>query len=335
MSSRFCRFFWPWARGSTSTRGAGASIISSHSASFSARFSANSPSSFSRLSSCFTRGGGADACGLGRSPRHRAVLCAFARAGISLHLDGHLGPRIHPNPGPRPAGRRTGRALAFNWRRDRVLFGQIVRADLAHSDLSALGNRSVFAHTLSRVARARSRSVVPLDEARNVGAGMPCSASSYFLINLAPCPGFIPAPNMDFTWVMDHFLYLPIIGLTALVVAAVESLAPQLSPAGRIGGATVAIIALAPWPSKAAFTPRSTSIRKRFGLTRSRAIREAWPAYGDLGLIYFYAGRLPEAKADVDIAAKLGSGLLHGAQQPGDDRDRDGAPSMMRMPWRK
>ena len=146
----------------------------------------------------------------------------------------------------------------------------------------------------------------------------------FFLINLAPCPGFIPAPNMDFTWVMDHFLYLPIIGLTALVVAAVESLAPQLSPAGRIGGATVAIIALALLALESRFTPRSTSIRKRFGLTRSRAIRERGPPMAISASFTFTPVGFPRPRL-TSICRKAGIRLLHGAQQPGDDRDRDGA----------
>jgi hypothetical protein len=52
----------------------------------------------------------------------------------------------------------------------------------------------------------------------------------FFLINLGPCPGFIPAPDMAFTWVMDHFLYLPIIGLIGLVVAALGQMEISFPP---------------------------------------------------------------------------------------------------------
>jgi Flp pilus assembly protein TadD len=51
----------------------------------------------------------------------------------------------------------------------------------------------------------------------------------FFLIFIAPFLGFITVSYMKFTWVMDHFLYLPAIGLTGLVVAAVGDVDARLS----------------------------------------------------------------------------------------------------------
>jgi predicted negative regulator of RcsB-dependent stress response len=55
----------------------------------------------------------------------------------------------------------------------------------------------------------------------------------FFLLNLAPFLGFMGAPYMEFAWVMDHFLYIPIIGLIGLVVAGLGRLQEFLSPALR------------------------------------------------------------------------------------------------------
>jgi hypothetical protein len=41
----------------------------------------------------------------------------------------------------------------------------------------------------------------------------------FFLLTIAPFLGFHAATYMQFTWVMDHILYLPIVGLIALAVA--------------------------------------------------------------------------------------------------------------------
>ena len=41
----------------------------------------------------------------------------------------------------------------------------------------------------------------------------------FFILFLSPFLGFVPGSYQDFTWVMDHFLYLPMIGLIGLVLA--------------------------------------------------------------------------------------------------------------------
>jgi tetratricopeptide (TPR) repeat protein len=73
----------------------------------------------------------------------------------------------------------------------------------------------------------------------------------FFVINLVPCPGFIPAPNMGYGWVMDHFLYLPIIGLIGLAVAVLGQAQERLTPAYRPtgAGAVAAVMILLAWES--------------------------------------------------------------------------------------
>ncbi len=68
----------------------------------------------------------------------------------------------------------------------------------------------------------------------------------FFLLFLAPFVGFITISYMTFTWVMDHFLYLPLIGIIGLVVAAVGSIEDRISLSARpiITGLIAALVAL-------------------------------------------------------------------------------------------
>lgn len=75
----------------------------------------------------------------------------------------------------------------------------------------------------------------------------------FFIINLLPFIGFHPISYMGFTWVMDHFLYIPIIGLIGVAVAALEKIEAQVSPSTRswISGAMTVMLALLAWESHA------------------------------------------------------------------------------------
>jgi cytochrome c-type biogenesis protein CcmH/NrfG len=118
----------------------------------------------------------------------------------------------------------------------------------------------------------------------------------FFLINLGPCPGFIPAPDMAFTWVMDHFLYLPIIGLIGLVVAALGQMEIELPASFRpysIGLLTVVLACLA-------FESRSYAKRyineETLWTYTLQYNPEAYPAHNNLGKVLLEEGRLSEAR---------------------------------------
>ena len=64
----------------------------------------------------------------------------------------------------------------------------------------------------------------------------------FFFINLAPFAGFTLPSYMKYTWAMDHFLYLPIIGLIGLAVAGMEQIDRRISGAGHVIG--IVIVAL-------------------------------------------------------------------------------------------
>jgi tetratricopeptide (TPR) repeat protein len=70
----------------------------------------------------------------------------------------------------------------------------------------------------------------------------------FFLLFLAPFLGFIAISYMEFTWVMDHFLYIPIIGLIGLLVAGLGQWEERLSPALRpwaLGAISAAVVLMA------------------------------------------------------------------------------------------
>jgi Flp pilus assembly protein TadD len=129
----------------------------------------------------------------------------------------------------------------------------------------------------------------------------------FFIINLAPCPGFIPDPTTDmaFTWVMDHFLYLPIIGLIGLVVAALGRMENQLSPPFRFYGMGLLAVVLM------LLTFASHSYAKLFINEETLWTYElrynpaAYPAHNNLGLALARKGRLSEAMAQFAQALQI------------------------------
>ena len=67
----------------------------------------------------------------------------------------------------------------------------------------------------------------------------------FFVLLLTPFLGFLPLKYMSFTWVMDHFLYIPMIGLIGLGVAALGDLETRFLPnRSYVTGAITIAIAL-------------------------------------------------------------------------------------------
>ncbi len=130
----------------------------------------------------------------------------------------------------------------------------------------------------------------------------------FFLINLAPCPGFLPAPNMGYAWVMDHFLYLPIIGLVGLVVAALGQLGERIAAPLRLGAiGVVALIAVAlAWESRG-YAGLYVNQQTLWSYTLQQN-PQAWLAHNNLGLVLKQAGRLPEAIDQFKLALKIDPG---------------------------
>jgi Flp pilus assembly protein TadD len=73
----------------------------------------------------------------------------------------------------------------------------------------------------------------------------------FFLLNLLPVLGFVKMKYMDITWVADHLVYLPVIGLIGLVVAGVGALYDSIPVSFRRPalGACAVLLAWLGWQS--------------------------------------------------------------------------------------
>jgi len=117
----------------------------------------------------------------------------------------------------------------------------------------------------------------------------------FFLLNLAPFTGFTKGSYMQFTWVMDHFLYMPMIGLIGLVIAALghlEEIGPRAARPCVIGIVAIVLV-LCVWGSRdyaSKYTDQITVSNYALQLN-PRAI----PAYQSLGYTYLNSGRVEEA----------------------------------------
>jgi len=117
----------------------------------------------------------------------------------------------------------------------------------------------------------------------------------FFLINLAPFVGFIAATYMAFTWVMDHFLYIPAIGLIGLVVAALGQISSQLTPSIRSWGIGVLAIMLGflAWESRA-YAEMFVNQETLWTYTLERN-PTAWVAHYNLGVVLDNDGQTSDA----------------------------------------
>jgi tetratricopeptide (TPR) repeat protein len=127
----------------------------------------------------------------------------------------------------------------------------------------------------------------------------------FFLINLAPCPGFIPGPDMGYAWVMDHFLYLPIIGLIGLFVAACGEIDAKIPASFRligIGAISILLVLLA-WESRG-YAGNYLNQETLWSYTL-RHNPDSDTAHNNLGLAYLNTGRLALAEDQFNAALLL------------------------------
>ena len=117
----------------------------------------------------------------------------------------------------------------------------------------------------------------------------------FFLINLAPFIGFNSVSYMGFTWVMDHFLYLPLIGLIGLAIAAFEQIEGRISGAMRplLAGMTAVVLAVLALESHD-YAGMFVGPEKLWSYTLAYN-PTSWLAHNNLGNILLETDRVPEA----------------------------------------
>ncbi len=123
----------------------------------------------------------------------------------------------------------------------------------------------------------------------------------FFIAMLAPFLGLNWVSYLEYTWVMDHFLYLPIIGPLGLVVAALGQLHGQLSRPVWLGGGVLvggAIMALAIESHAYAGMYRDEKTMEEYTL---RIFPGAWLARYNLAVDLMNEGKANEA---IDLATE-------------------------------
>ena len=127
----------------------------------------------------------------------------------------------------------------------------------------------------------------------------------FFLLFLVPFVGLTPVSFMNFIWVLDHFLYLPGIGLLGLFVAALEGIDAQLSAASRPITLTIlaALVAVMTWTSHAfAGLFASEVVLWNYIIAKNPTV---WIAHDNLGCKYLELERYPEALVQIEKALEI------------------------------
>jgi len=117
----------------------------------------------------------------------------------------------------------------------------------------------------------------------------------FFLINLAPFVGFVAGSYMGFSWVMDHLLYLPIIGLIGLAVAGLGQIEEKLSGSVKpfAIGIVAAVVMLMAWETHGYSAVFVNS--EKFWTYAAQRNPEALGPHLNLGMAYVDENRLEEA----------------------------------------
>jgi Tfp pilus assembly protein PilF len=127
----------------------------------------------------------------------------------------------------------------------------------------------------------------------------------FFLVNLLPCPGFIPAPNMSYAWVMDHFLYLPILGLVGLAVAGVGVVADRLSGLPRRALLAVGVGILVSLGMESHGDAKLYRNQEALWTHTLRYNPNSDVAHNNLGLVYLGRNEYPRAIVEFEAALRV------------------------------
>lgn len=133
----------------------------------------------------------------------------------------------------------------------------------------------------------------------------PLAVLLFFLGSLFPTMGFFNVYAFQFSFVADHWQYLPMLGPIALVVGAVTpwtGKAPrELRPLLLAGGvAVVALLGWRTWEQSGLYRDIETFYRRTLA-----ANPDSWMSRNNLGLLLLEGGRADEALTHLHEAARL------------------------------
>ena len=130
-------------------------------------------------------------------------------------------------------------------------------------------------------------------------------AGGFFLIMILPVLGFITISYMRISWVADHFVYLPMISIVALLAAAITTAAKQLTGNARHAATAatatiVLLLAIASFRDAAAWVDEGTLWQHTL-----RTNPDAWQAHNRLGVWKLNAGDLEAAFGHFQASTRL------------------------------
>jgi tetratricopeptide (TPR) repeat protein len=127
----------------------------------------------------------------------------------------------------------------------------------------------------------------------------------FFLLMIAPFCGIATQSYMYFSWVMDHFLYLAMIGPIGLIVAGVDAFLRKGSSTRRalVGAAAALVLLVLGWQSRAyAAQWRDGETLWTYTVAKAPAV---WLPHYNLGNAYRRDGRLDDAIAQYRASIRL------------------------------
>lgn len=126
----------------------------------------------------------------------------------------------------------------------------------------------------------------------------------WFFLMLAPFSGLVTISYLHFAWVMDHMVYVPLLGLIGLAVAGLDALHTRLAMSVRpllIAGTVALGLGLALLSHRYAEIFRDEKSLWSYTVERNP---QSWIAQHSLGITLATAGRLPEAIAHYEQALR-------------------------------
>jgi tetratricopeptide (TPR) repeat protein len=122
----------------------------------------------------------------------------------------------------------------------------------------------------------------------------------YFGVMLAPALGFTDVYFMRFSLVADHYQHLALIGLVALAGYGWSAWAAPVPAKGAVAAAVLAALTVLTWRRAGDFRDEATLYRATL-----TANPDCWMADNGLAHLALQAGRIGEARAELDEALRL------------------------------
>ena len=127
----------------------------------------------------------------------------------------------------------------------------------------------------------------------------------WFFLNLLPVVGFAKMSYLHISWVADHFVYLPLVGIAGLVAAGLGQVAMRLGPRGKVVGLIALVLvcgALALQSRRQAALFVDEGQFWRYTVERNPT---AWLALNNLGYVLLGQNRAQDAVPYFEQAVRL------------------------------